>query len=182
MAAVNQRTFGSLDEASDEELSLASIDHPRLVGLHRYWDAKRGGRDMPSRDDLDPVEMAPYLGHVFLIDVESNPRRFRFRLIGTEIVLSYGRELTGKYTDAVTPPSYREMIERHYAQAVDERRPLAHRMTFREDRGKRHDLVRLTLPLSDDGASVNMLLLCSAFGPDLRRFRERQRSVFVSRP
>ena len=59
----------------------------------------------------------------------------------------------------------------------DERRPVLHRIMFTEDGGKTHDLIRLTLPLSDDGVTVNMLVLCSVFSRDLRYLRDRLRAV-----
>lgn len=164
-----------IDDSSEEELPLAALSHPRLTGLYRFWNARRGARAMPCRADFLPEDMLPFLGYIILIDVEETPRRFRFRLVGTEIVQSYGFEVTGKYTDAVQPPSYRDMIERHYAQAAALARPVAHRMSFTESPGRIHELVRLSLPLSDDGARVNMLMLASVFGPELARFRERQR-------
>lgn len=175
MGAAPNRSGG--EYAAEQQLSLASIEtHPRLIGLYRYWDSRRGEREMPARLDLWPEEMAEFLGYIFLIDVEQSPRRFRFRLIGTEIANSYGVDLTGKYTDAVTPDAYRVLIERHYNQAVDSRRPVVHRMEFSERPGKVHELIRLALPLSDDGVAVNMLVAASVFGPDLRHFREQERA------
>lgn len=167
----------TVDDSTEEELPLAALAHTRLTGLYRFWDEKRGARPMPCRADFRPEEMQRFLGYVILIDVEEAPRRFRFRLVGTEIVQSYGFEVTGRYSDVVQPPSYRAMIERHYSQAVDLARPVAHRMSFTEAPGKVHELVRLTLPLSDDGARVNMLMLASVFGPELAHFRERQREA-----
>jgi hypothetical protein len=164
------------DDTVDEEISLPALEHPLLLGLYRHWQDKCGSRAMPARADFRPEEMQPYLSHIFLIDVESEPRRFRFRLLGTGIVTSYGVELTGHYTDAVEPPSYRALIERHYGLAVERARPVAHRVRFAEPSGRTHDLMRLTLPLSDDGESVNMLMLASVFGPELGRFRERRRA------
>jgi hypothetical protein len=169
-----------IDDSSEEELSLAALDHPRLTGLYGFWEARRGTRAMPCRADFRPEDMLPFLGYIILVDVEEAPRRFRFRLIGTEIVTSYGIELTGRYTDAVQPPSYRTMVERHYARAADLARPVAHRMSFTEAPGKIHELVRLSLPLSEDGVRVNMLMLASVFGPELARFRERQRDAVTS--
>src|SRR3954465_869126 len=99
------------DEASDQELPLSSIQHPYLLAMNRYWETQRGERAMPSRSDLHPEDMIGHLSNVFLIDVEEAPRRFRFRLIGTAVVDSYGKDLTGKYTDEVAPDSYRQMIE-----------------------------------------------------------------------
>lgn len=164
------------DDAADEEIPVTALDHPLLLGLLRHWEAKRGARALPARADFRPEGMQPFLGHIFLVDVEHEPRRFRFRLLGTEIVSSYGIELTGKYTDAVQPPSYRAMIERHYGQAADEKRPMVHRMRFTEHPGKIHQLMRLAMPLSDDGESVNMLMMASVFDPGLALLRERQRA------
>ena len=164
------------DDAVDEEIPVAALEHPLLLGLLRHWEAKRGARPLPARADFRPEEMQSFLGHIFLVDVEREPRRFRFRLLGTEIVTSYGVELTGKYTDVVQPPSYRAMIERHYGQVADEMRPMAHRMRFTEHPGKIHQLVRLATPLSDDGTCVNMLMLASVFDPGLALLREKQRA------
>lgn len=170
------------NDSSEAELPLSAVDHPRLVGLHSLWNSRRGSRRMPSRADFTPEVLAPFLGYVVLVDVEEAPRRFRYRLIGTEIVSSYGVELTGRYTTAVQPDAYRGMVERHYGQAVDEARPVAHLMSFSEAPGKVHELLRLTLPLSDDDRRVSMLMLASVFGPDLARFRERERQGLADKP
>ncbi len=164
------------DEAVDEEIPVAALEHPRLAGLYRHWNDRRGPLALPARASFQPEGLAPFLGYIALVDVEDQPRRFRYRLIGTEIVKSYGIELTGQYTDVIQPPIYLDMIERHYGQAVDRGEPVAHRMSFVEGPGKVHDLVRLTLPLSDDGRQVNMLMLTSLFGPEIAWYRERRRS------
>ena len=105
---MNQRPridISRTEAASEEELPLAVVgQYSRLDGLYRYWLGKRGGRRMPPRREMLPEEMREFLGYIVLIDVTSAPRLFRFRLLGTEIVTSYGVELTGKYTDAVRPP------------------------------------------------------------------------------
>lgn len=165
------------DDTIDEEIPVASLEHPLLLGLLRHWEAKRGARAMPARADFRPEEMHAFLGHIFLVDVEHEPRRFRFRLLGTEIVTSYGTELTGRYTDAVQPPAYRAMIECHYNQVVDSARPMVHRMRFTEHPDKNHQLMRLAMPLSEDGTRVNMLMMASVFNPGLTLLRERQRAV-----
>lgn len=165
------------DEAMDEEIPVAALDHPQLLGLLRHWEAKRGPRALPARADFRPEEMLPFLSRIVLVDVEEAPRRFRFRLIGTEVVRSYGVEITGQYTDVVQPPCYRAMVERHYGDSVDRREPLLHRMRFVEHPGKVHELTRLTLPLSEDGSWVNMLMLASVAEPELAHFRERRRAA-----
>ncbi|MBG06491.1 MAG: hypothetical protein CMM59_20710 [Rhodospirillaceae bacterium] len=41
----------------------------RIRGIYEYWDSKRQGRRMPSRADIDPVEIPEYLSNVILVDV-----------------------------------------------------------------------------------------------------------------
>src|SRR5260370_17327555 len=68
-------------------MPLAVGDRPdgqSLAAIYQYWDGKRRGRLMPSRADIDPIELKPYLPQLVLLDVEGEPPRFRYRLVGTE--------------------------------------------------------------------------------------------------
>ena len=47
-----------------------------LKKLWVYWRSKLNGREMPSRGDLDPVEIPELLPYVALIEVHWEPRRF----------------------------------------------------------------------------------------------------------
>lgn len=166
------RNLTGAETASDEELALAVVgQYPRLDGLYRYWQGKLGGRRVPQRRELPPEEMREFLGYIVLVDVTPAPRRFRFRLIGTEIASAYGRDMTGHYVDDIATTAYREMLRDHYGRATDAAQPVLHRLTFAEWPGKVHELVRLILPLSDDGETVNMLMVCSAFGDELKGHR-----------
>jgi hypothetical protein len=49
-------------------------------------------------------------------------------------------------------------------------------MRFTEHPGKIHQLMRLAMPLSEDGKRVNMLMMASVFDPSLALLRERQRA------
>jgi len=70
-----------------------------LKELHAYWDRKRAGRAMPFRSDIVPTEIPKLLPMLFMVDVEHEPRRFRYRLIGTGVVALTGRDLTGRAVD-----------------------------------------------------------------------------------
>jgi hypothetical protein len=172
---VNQRPridVTSTEAASEEQLPLSALEeHPRLNGLYRYWLEKRGERRMPPRRDMLPEQMREFLGYIVLVDVTPAPRRFRFRLVGTEVSNAYGRDMSGLYVDDITTAAYREMLLDHYGRAVDRAEPVLHRLRFVEWPGKVHELVRLTLPLSDDGQTVNMLMLISSFGDELKGHR-----------
>lgn len=65
--------------------------------LYGYWDSKRAGRKMPSRRDIDPTDIWPLLPNVHMSDWFTNPDRIRYRLAGTELVASIGREISGRW-------------------------------------------------------------------------------------
>jgi hypothetical protein len=160
------------ETASAEELPLTVLaQYPRLDGLYRYWLGKRGERRMPPRQAMLPEEMRESLGYIVLVDVTPPPRRFRFRLVGTEIASAYGRDMSGLYVDDITTAAYREMLIEQYGRAADRAEPVLHRLSFVEWPGKVHELVRLILPLAADGQTVNMLLVVSAFGDELKGLR-----------
>ncbi|WP_416896657.1 MAG: PAS domain-containing protein [Minwuia sp.] len=72
----------------------------RIHQLYRYWDDKRGDRDIPDRKDLDPlIEIPKLLSAVWLLDVEHDPLRLRFRLIGNDLVRSGGPSQVGQYAE-----------------------------------------------------------------------------------
>lgn len=138
---------------------------PVLGAALAYWRRKRDGRCMPSRRDIDPVEVPTLLPNLQLIEIVAGGR-FRYRLIGTALVEAFGRDYTGQYPDELfDAPRARSIIETHNA-VRDARQPLFLRSRYFST--KNVDIIanRLYLPLSDDDREVNMILgaLTLAFG------------------
>lgn len=72
----------------------------RILHLYHYWDAKRDGRDMPDRRDLDPLTEVPrLLSAVWLLDVEHDPVRLRYRLIGSDLTHAGAPSRVGLYVE-----------------------------------------------------------------------------------
>ena len=67
----------------------------RIRGIYKYWDSKRQGRRMPSRADMDPVEISEYLSNVILVDVFYEPLWFRYWLVGKDSAKKRGFDPTG---------------------------------------------------------------------------------------
>ncbi len=124
-----------------------------LTQLFQYWDGKRGHRSAPSRENIDPVQMVEFLPSVFLIDVEEEPRRYRVRLMGTALVHWYGRDLTGCHVDEIT-----DQVLAALDELVMTWEPwlVSGEYVKKSDRAIVYEL--LALPLSSDGATVNMIL------------------------
>ena len=150
------------------------IDDARLAGLYRYWSDKRGGRAMPSRADLDPLELPGAIWpHIMLLDVvdgEGGPR-FRYRRVGAQFWAAAQGDPTGKFLDEalIATAGYRDYVNGLYGEMVRHRVPLYSASLLRL-RGQVRPLLirRVSLPLSSDGVVVNMALAGHVFdGPDL---------------
>ncbi|WP_417514794.1 PAS domain-containing protein [Minwuia sp.] len=74
--------------------------HEEIRAIHEYWCSKRVCDRIPDRSDVDPVvEIPRLLGNVWLLDVETDPRRFRYRLLGSNLTSASTRPKTGSYLD-----------------------------------------------------------------------------------
>lgn len=145
----------------DADAFAAEIRHPVLRRFFAYWREKAGGRDMPTRGDLDPIEFRYALGHVILVDVERAPLRFRFRLYGSALVNYFGDgDYTGKYADQLLPRDYAPFVVNAYTTAVEGRVPRhANRNLVMNRQQLIYDV--LTLPLADanEPEEIGMLVI-----------------------
>ena len=140
----------------DRREPLESISNDRLRRLLEYWRGKRGGRAMPSRADIDPLELGEHLGRLHLLDViEAN--LFRFRVYGSEVTNPNLVDMTGRTTQDYADATFGAVVTRHYQACVEERAPVYHEVDGTLG-GAPYEYSRLTLPLSSDGVSVDMLL------------------------
>lgn len=134
------------------------IEHPKLQQLFDYWGSKRGARKMPSRADIDPLELGFIIGNVILVDViEGDPPRFRIRLHGTNLTERVGYELTGKLLDELPQIEFRELSRLSFTKVSNTGKPLqARRDRILDERPRRYETI--ILPLSGDDARVDMLI------------------------
>lgn len=142
---------------------LAEIKDERLRRLYAYWLDKRGERRFPARRDLDPVDFIYVLGNVMLIDVRHEPLRFRFRLYGTGLLDRHRAiDMTGKDLEEHPRPEFRAYLRQQWSETIARGAP-THGFF---DRLVDEDLRRfesLRLPLSSDGTTIDMLLVCAVF-------------------
>ena len=129
-----------------------------LIRLYRYWLDKRGGRAMPSRRDIDPLEFSFAIGRVSLLDVVAGPRRFHYRLVSTALTARLGYEMTNKFTDEIPDQDVRSYVEHLYGRVLDRHAPLYEKSTRVID-NKTWQHEALLLPLSSDGNTVDMIMV-----------------------
>jgi hypothetical protein len=91
--------------------------------LHRWW-LERCSGDIPDRADLDPADLKPLLPNLFIVDVEHDPFRIRYRLVGTRAREATGFNIVGRYLDELLPTDPDEPWMDDYRLAYRMRRPV----------------------------------------------------------
>ena len=134
------------------------IDDDRLRRLFAYWLAKRGDRPFPAKAEIDPVDFSYVLGYVTLVDVERDPRRYRFRLDGSILVQLSGTDYTGRHLDELPGEEYVAFIKETYDRVVDGAAPHRYRKDGLFDQ-QHFSEETLILPLGDNPPAVDMLLV-----------------------
>ena len=97
--------------------------------LHGWWCAKAGASGLPDRNDFDLIEHRLLMPNVMISDVEAEPFRIRYRLVGTRIVHNLGVDFTGRYLDEFLGPNFTVPWMEYYRQSYAARRPLMGELT-----------------------------------------------------
>jgi hypothetical protein len=137
---------------------MQGIVHPSLQRLYDYWLEKRGDRLMPSRAEIDPLDMRFVIGNLIMIDViEGQPPQFRIRLHGTHLSERVRFDLTGKMLDEMPQAEFRELTRQSFTKVVTTKQPL-HARRDRVLDNRRRSYETIILPLSSDGERVDRIL------------------------
>jgi hypothetical protein len=156
------------------ELDIDTKRYPEISRALAYWRAKRGARLLPSRADIDPLDLSVDLPRVMMAEVSHDPLEFRYRVAGTGTFRVHGEELTGKHPRELQPPEYGKLIFTHYSEAVARRMPILHLIQLNVG-DVSTSYARIILPLSNDGMKVDRLLTVECYEDnidDLQRFFE----------
>jgi len=152
----------------------AAAEETRAV--YAYWKAKAGGQRMPARADIDPLDIVPFLPSTMLVDVRTPPLEsvdagpvpghYVYRLVGTLEVEMRGADPTGKPVATHGFGGMTYLALRNYDTVTRTRAPL---LDFNEDdiqlSDRYRDLESIFLPLSGDGARVDMVLVYTVQRP-----------------
>lgn len=134
-----------------------------IKDLHSYWQRQKGNRACPSKVDIRPKDLVPYLPHVFLVDVLDGIN-FRFRMAGTHFCEITERRMAGDFIEAIFPDMFCAEVRQAWQQASDGATVLG--------RGKvwipAKDFLQwegIVLPLSQSGKAVDTLVGVIEFQP-----------------
>jgi hypothetical protein len=159
----------SLIEVDATSATAGLLDDAQLILLYDYWRAKVSGPHLPSRRDINPVDLPrSVLPHLMLLDLEPSEGGLliRFRLTGTHIDEALGRNPTGEVVrpSTVANDRYIAYIQALYEELAATGAPIYSENIF-QLAGQSVPMLakRLSLPLSNGGATVDMALVGAVF-------------------
>lgn len=169
MTDLGRSTFSTASELR-WDFAAADCREPAIARLYTYWCERKGEHRFPARQDIDPIGMKFALGGITLFDIHwpataddagSKPR-FRYRLIGSEIVARDGFDLTGRWLDELPLLQYRSLLLSRLEMLARRPAPLLVRnKQFYDSRW--YDYEAIWLPLASDHENVDILMACQIF-------------------
>jgi hypothetical protein len=144
----------------------------------QWWLAKSGG-DIPDRDDLDPADLKPLLPNILISDVEHDPFRIRYRLVGTRAREATGFNIVGRYLDELLPTDPDEPWMDDYRLAYRTRRPVLGVSSVTTTSGEIFTYEYGLFPLRKGGSAIEQFVAVEDYGDlsstllDLVEWRER---------
>ena len=112
---------------------------------------------MPLRADLDPADLRDLLSSLIIVEVEHQPTRFRYRLVGTRVVDFNKMEFTGRYLGTIGWEEEEQLVEVCTDVAVS-RQPLFGFYTWTTRNGNIAKCEFGSFPFSHDGQTVAQIV------------------------
>lgn len=137
-----------------------TINPEPLVRLYDYWLSKSKEGRIPSRAQIDPLDVPELLPSIFLVDVswQNDEPDFRFRLVGSKITEIVGSDPTGQtFSSFYNEANLEPMIE-IYSGVARRGEPFVNNSSAPFSDKDFVKLARLLLPLSEDTMRIDMIL------------------------
>lgn len=121
---------------------------------------------LPARRDFDPLLMRALLPYIYMVDVIDLGRRYRWRLIGTEITAMARRNSTGRYFDEIHDAAAYAEATASFAAVVSACRPQRSvgALSYLDRGFVTYEAMKV--PLADDGRRIDMILGLAVIAPE----------------
>jgi hypothetical protein len=131
------------------------------LALYAYWDALRGARGAPERNDIEPGALRGVLADTFILEF-SREQGFPFRVVGSRTNALFCRELRGEPFLNLWARDDAEEAARVIESAADGAQPFLIGAHGAPEGAAAIDLEVLILPLRHHGATHARALGCFA--------------------
>ena len=136
--------------------------NPDIAGFYRYWNAKRAGREFPSREDITPRDIPHLLPWLHLHDVPPSGEEIHIRLVGTMLSETFGDgDMRGKPLSTL-PAGVYARVKQAINWVIDARAPIR---TYAPNAALPQrqflGIESCFAPLSSEGDDINMIVAVS---------------------
>lgn len=139
------------------------------------WTKARGNRFAPRWEDVDMLDFpARLIPLIYVVDVEYEPLRFRYRFIGTKVCDFEGQDYTGQYVSDLQPTAVGEAAQKAFERFVNRPTPEFFAMLVDENNRQRHVFSvygGIRVPLSSDDKTVTQIMGLAQFEQDHKLLR-----------
>jgi hypothetical protein len=134
--------------------------HPLVRAFYDYWRSVSPPDRLPGRQHIAPEAIPLLWSRLWMLDVHRDPLRYRYRLCGTEVVRSLGREVTGLWLDEAHPTLVANPQSRdRFRYMAETGQPTWRRGPPLWTRDPEHRIVETcVVPLAADGFTVDKIL------------------------
>lgn len=142
------------------------FDSPKLAQLRDIWQAVRGEREMPRREDFTARNFGKHLRYLTFVErvEEGGTRRYRFRLFGSALGRYIG-DSTGKFLEEVVPQQFIESWLATYDLVIATRKPHRFVARFRAEHLEHITAETLVAPLAGDAGKPWGLMVSVIYSP-----------------
>ena len=158
-------------------LSIAALDDvqsPRIRALHAYWKSKCSDVALPPRSAIEPAEIRALLPYLVLTEINPDPFRISYRLVGTAVVRWHGDDFTGRDYGSVASLA-ESGLDESYRRVFETAAPVFGRTALYAGDQSWIGFEYGIFPLSDDGRVVNKCLAIQCIGA-------KERPVWIESP
>ncbi|RUM98655.1 PAS domain-containing protein [Pseudaminobacter arsenicus] len=128
------------------------MKHNGSIELFHYWNRLRSGRRAPKRTEIEPVDIKALLADTFILERDTRGEAV-FRLAGTRLCATFGRELKGFSFPSLWREKDRRLVARLVFGVFQSKSVIVIGFDGRSQNGRSLEFELLMLPL--DGGIEN---------------------------
>ena len=126
--------------------------------LNDWWIANPESGGLPDRRSFDPAQFKALMPNLLIVEIEPDPFRVRYRLVGTRVAQFTGFDFTGKYLDELIAAGSASEWQNQYQAACANRRPVFGAITEPTTSGGTFTFEFGLFPISAGGAEVRQFI------------------------
>jgi hypothetical protein len=142
----------------------SEIESDMIADVERCWEQLNRGRLFPSRQDVDPFIFQAWLPYISIVELQDDPFRVFYRLVGTEVARFGQEDFSYKWLNETNwDPALQAANLEIYRRLRERQAPLFGLSRIEWDERKDVVFAWGLFPLSNDGQTVSHCLSVDDF-------------------